>query len=118
MSLYGGAIAEHARNPRHRGELQAPDAVHQGTNPLCGDRVRIEVHLRDGRVAEMAFQADACMVSVAAASILGDLVSGAPLEEARAMSDAQLLAALQTELRPARVGCALLPLQVLREALR
>jgi nitrogen fixation NifU-like protein len=118
VSLYGGVIAEHAKNPRRRGALQEPDRSHEGTNPLCGDRVRIDVHLRDGRIAEMGFEADACMVSIAAASILGDLIAGAPIEEARALDDARLLAALQTDLRPARLGCALLPLQVLREALR
>jgi NifU-like protein involved in Fe-S cluster formation len=66
----------------------------------------------------MAFEADACMVTVAAASMLSELVTGAPVDEVRALADEQLLAALETELRPSRVGCALLPLQVLREALR
>lgn len=118
MSLYGGVIAEHAKSPRRRGALEAPDRSHEGTNPLCGDRVRIDLLLRDGRIAEMGFEADACMVSVAAASILGELIAGAPIEEARAIDDARLLAALEADLRPARVGCALLPLQILREALR
>ena len=115
--LYGEVIADHARNPRHRGSLESPDAAQEGVNPLCGDRVRIELRIRDRRVAAMRFQAEACMVSVAAASVLGDLLNGAPIESARKLADAELLAALRTELRPSRVGCALLPLQVLRSAL-
>jgi hypothetical protein len=49
--------------------------------------------------------------------MLSELVAGVPTEEARALPDERLLGALETELRPSRVGCALLPLQVLREAL-
>jgi nitrogen fixation NifU-like protein len=117
-SPYGAMVVEHAKNPRNRGALEAPDLAREGTNPLCGDRVRLELRVRSGRIEAMAFQADACMVTVAAASMLSELVTGASTEEARALSDERLLAALETELRPSRVGCALLPLQVLREALR
>jgi len=115
--LYGEVIADHARNPRNRGALESPDAAHEGVNPLCGDRVRIELRIRDRRLAALRFQAEACMVSIAAASILGDLLNGVPVEAARKLADAELLAALRTELRPSRVSCALLPVQILRSAL-
>ena len=115
--LYGEMIADHARNPRNRGALELPDAAQEGVNPLCGDRVRIELRIRDRRVAALRFEAEACMVSVAAASILGELLNGVPVETARKLADAELLAALRTELRPSRLNCALLPLQILRSAL-
>jgi nitrogen fixation NifU-like protein len=115
--LYGDVIADHARNPRHRGTLESPDAAYEGVNPLCGDRVRIELRIRDRRIDSVRFEASACMVSVAAASILGGLVDGIAVDSARSLSDGDLLAALRTELRPSRVGCALLPLQALRSAL-
>jgi nitrogen fixation NifU-like protein len=117
-SLYGDVVADHARNPRNRGTLESPDLAREGVNPLCGDRVRIELRIRDGRVDAVRFQADACMVTIAAASILSDLLGGAAVSQALTLPDAELLRALGTELRPSRVGCALLPLQVLREALR
>ena len=116
-ALYGERIADHARNPRNRGPLESPDAAEEGTNPLCGDRVRIEIRVRDGRVEAMRFDADACMVTIAAASILSELLTGAPVDGAQAVAESDLLAALQTELRPSRVNCALLPLQVARRAL-
>ncbi|HZX94961.1 MAG TPA: iron-sulfur cluster assembly scaffold protein [Myxococcales bacterium] len=116
--LYGGLIVEHAKNPRNRGSLPGADLAREGVNPLCGDRLRVELRLREGRVEAMRFTAEACMVSVAAASVLSEMVSGATAAEVLAAPDSWLLDALQTELRPARVGCALLPLLVLREALR
>jgi nitrogen fixation NifU-like protein len=116
-ALYGQVIADHARSPRNQGILESPDAAHEGVNPLCGDRVRIELRIRSGRIEAMRFQADACMVTVAAASILSELLTGTPVEGAHALAESDVLAALRTELRPSRVGCALLPLQVVRGAL-
>ena len=116
-ALYGPVIAEHARTPRNQGSLPAPDAAAEGVNPLCGDRIAIDLQLQDGRVSAARFRGEACMVGLAAASVLTELVAGLTLAEAAALPDAKLLGALQTELRPSRIGCALLPLQVLRGAL-
>jgi nitrogen fixation NifU-like protein len=116
--LYGDIVADHGRNPRNRGRLEAPDLSREGMNPLCGDRVRIELRLLDGRIEEMRFEAEACTVTIASASVLTGLLYGAPIARALTIDDAELLGALGTELRPSRVACALLPLHVLREALR
>jgi nitrogen fixation protein NifU and related proteins len=116
-ALYGELIADHARNPRNRGVLDSPDAAHEGVNPLCGDRVRIELRVRSGRIEAMRFEAEACMVTVAAASVLSELLSGIAVQSARAIAESDVLTALRTELRPSRTGCALLPLQVMRGAL-
>jgi nitrogen fixation NifU-like protein len=117
--LYGEVIAEHWRRPRNQGALENPDAAHEDVNPLCGDRVRIEVKLdAQGRIAAARFRGDACMVAVASASLLTGMCQGLTAEEAAAFPQEQLLAALQAQIRPSRLACALLPLQVLRAALR
>ena len=117
-SLYGEVIADHSRRPRNFGALEAPDASHEGLNPLCGDRVRIELRLASGRIAQAAFRGEACMVAMASASLLTEMVSGLSVQEAAELPREKLLAALQAPLRPSRLGCATLPLEVLQEALR
>jgi nitrogen fixation NifU-like protein len=116
-SLYGPVVADHFQNPRNRGELPSPDAAHEGLNPLCGDRVRLELRIESGRIAAARFRGDACMVAIAAASLLTVMLEGMPVREAKALEDAKLLGALETSLRPSRIGCATLALQVLRSAL-
>lgn len=117
MSLYGEKIAEHAKNPRNQGALDGADVAHEGTNPLCGDRLRMQLKLDEGRIAQVRFHAEACMVSIASASILSELLQGMSVADARALPRERLLQELETELRPGRVGCALLPLQVVHAAL-
>jgi nitrogen fixation protein NifU and related proteins len=118
MSLYGEKVAGHAKDPRNQGALEKPDAAGEGINPLCGDKLRMQLRLADGRISAVRFQAEACMISIAAASILSELLPGMSVEEARAFPRERLLAALETELRPSRVGCAALSLQVLQAALK
>jgi nitrogen fixation protein NifU and related proteins len=114
---YGATIMEHFRRPRNQGPLPAADVTREGANPLCGDRIRIELAMREGRVIEARFTANACAISVAAASVLTERVRGMPAADVRAIGDEEILAALGGEIPPARRACAVLPLATMRTAL-
>lgn len=116
IDLYGQVIADHFRHPRNRGALDAADVSHEDANALCGDRVRFELRVVGGQVVAARFAAEACAVATAAASLLTVLVEGLSVDRAAALPEDTLLSALGTTLRPARVGCARLPLDVLRAA--
>jgi nitrogen fixation protein NifU and related proteins len=115
--LYGDVIAEHFRRPRNQGRLESPDASHEDVNPLCGDRLRMELRIARGHVVAARFRADACMVATAAASLLTGFLEGLPLDEAARFPRDRLLEALGTPLRPSRISCATLSLEVLRGAI-
>ena len=110
---YGQALIDHFRHPRNRGPLADPTISEEGVNPLCGDRVRMELRLDGTRVAEARFTANACAMCVASASVLTELVSGAPLDEVDTLTIGDLLRALGTEVPEARRNCIRLPLTVL-----
>jgi nitrogen fixation NifU-like protein len=116
--LYGKVIDDHGRQPRNRGSLDAPDAAHEDVNPLCGDRIRIELRLEDGRIAEARFGGSACMVAIASASLLTEMVRTMPPQEAAGLSLDRIVSEMHAELRPARRSCAELPLSVLRGAVK
>src|SRR5918992_3760942 len=103
---YGATIMEHFRRPRNQGPLPTADVVREGANPLCGDRIRIEVAMRDGRVAEARFTANACAISVAAASLLTERVRGMSAAAVRAIRDDEMICALGNDIPPARHACA------------
>lgn len=117
-TLYGETILEHFRHPRNYGTLPSPDISHEGFNPLCGDRIRMELKL-DGRkrVEAACFKGDGCAISRAAASILTEIIQGLALTEVEELSKEELMAALKAEIRPSRINCALLPLHVLHEGI-
>lgn len=112
---YGDLIHEHARHPRNYGSLDAPDLRAEGFNPLCGDRVRIDVRLDATGVVETArFTGDLCVIAKAAASLLTERMAGHPLHESTHLDDAEMLTILGVEIQPARRKCALLALEALR----
>lgn len=119
MSLpYGAVVLEHFRRPRNQRVLEHPTAAHEAFNPLCGDRVRVEIEVAAGAIRAAAFTANACAICTASASLLTEAVRGAALEQAAGLDDEAAIRALDTDLPAARVACAVLPLAALREALR
>ena len=114
---YGTTVLEHFRCPRNQRALERPTVTHEGYNPLCGDRVRIELEIEDSTIRAAAFTANACAICTASASLLTERVSGASVATASALTDQDALDALGTELPAARLLCAILPLRALRDAL-
>jgi nitrogen fixation protein NifU and related proteins len=118
VTLYSDTLLDHFRHPRNYGDLVSPDISHESFNPLCGDRIRIEVNLRDTIVEEARFKGDACAICTAAASLLTELILGIDIEELSSIPDDRLIAALESEIKPARLRCALLPLEAIRSGLK
>jgi nitrogen fixation NifU-like protein len=136
---YRSSILEHARAPHRRGALA--HATHRGCgeNALCGDSLSVQLRIEAGRLDDYAFEAEACAIVVATASMLGDALVGGELSKLDAIEadlrrllgqagpepDAALLARLGSladlaELRglPRRHRCATLVFEALRASLR
>src|SRR5215813_14023485 len=101
--LYSDTLLDHFRHPRNYGSLAAPDVSNEQFNPLCGDRIRIELKIERSMVSEARFKGDGCAISTAAASILTEMVVGKDVGELAGMPDARLLSALESNIQPARV---------------
>jgi NifU-like protein involved in Fe-S cluster formation len=117
-SLYSDVIRERWRRPRHRGDLPGANAVAEDVNPLCGDRVRLMLTVEpQGRIAAARFVGDSCAICTASTDVLAELVSGRSRSDAAAVEVGDVLAVLQSEIRPTRMRCVTLPLTVLAKAL-
>ncbi len=113
--LFRETILEHYRNPRCRGTLDAPDVSYEDANPLCGDKIRMDFHLREGRIAAVRFSGTGCSISQASASMLCEHIEGRSLEEVKAISREDVLDMLGVaELGPVRSKCAMLALKTLK----
>jgi nitrogen fixation NifU-like protein len=115
--LYRDYILEHYRRPHNFGVLEAPSASYEGANPLCGDRIRLQVRVADGAIAEVGFTGRGCAISQASASLLTDEIKGKPLDAASAFSGDDLLDLLGIEISPARMKCAMLSHEALQHVL-
>jgi nitrogen fixation NifU-like protein len=115
---YDDSILDHYEKPYHRGHLLRPTIVHEDENPLCGDRVRLELLIeRTGRIREAWFEGQGCAISQAAASILVRHIEGRTIDELAAFNEAEMLDLLRVRLTASRQNCGLLAFRVLQKTL-
>jgi nitrogen fixation NifU-like protein len=81
-SLYQEIILDHYKNPHHKGLREPFEAEVHHVNPTCGDEVTLRVHVADGTVQDVSYDALGCSISQAAASVMTDLVIGKSVDEA------------------------------------
>ncbi len=128
MDLYQELILEHSKRPVRAGLREPFDAQVHHVNTTCGDEVTLRVSGQDGRIRDVSYDAIGCSISVAAASILAEEVTGETVSESLRTYDAMkaMLTSRGTDpgdedvigdgvalsgvaKYPARVKCALLP---------
>jgi nitrogen fixation NifU-like protein len=132
--LYHRAILELAKKARQASRLEAPQASVTVDNPLCGDRVTLDLTMADGRVREVGHRVRGCLLCQAAAVAigerapgetpealravardLGDAIAGAP--EAAGQMWPELAAFAPVHAHKSRHECVLLPFAALTQAL-
>ena len=115
--LYRDYILEHYRRPHNFGVIDAPTASIEGSNPLCGDRITLQLGVKDGVVDRVGFTGRGCAISQASASLLTDEIKGKPVADVEAFRADDLLDLLGIEISPARLKCAMLSHETLQKAL-
>ncbi|HSG46185.1 MAG TPA: SUF system NifU family Fe-S cluster assembly protein [Longimicrobiales bacterium] len=135
-SLYQQLILEHYRTPRNKGEMEGAQVEVHMRNPTCGDEIKLQLRVEDGRIADVRFTGQGCSISQAAASMMTQSLMGRSLDDARevtrrftgmmhgdesaakdrSMGDLRALAGVSKF--PVRVKCALLGFDALQEAMK
>ena len=84
-SLYQEIILDHYKHPHHAGLRDPFEAEVHHVNPTCGDEVTLRVHVADGIVGDVSYDASGCSISQASTSVMADLLIGKRIEEAMAI---------------------------------
>ncbi len=117
--LYRETLLEVVKNPPNRGEIKKADLEARMVNPLCGDEVKLQIKLKSGRIIEKAvFSGNGCAISQASASLLAKKIEGKNLAEVNKLSSDDILKIIRVNPNPARLKCAVLSLDVLKEAIK
>ena len=112
--LYRENILDHYKHPRNQGTLDHPDVTYEDANPLCGDKLRMDFRIKDGKIDAVRFTGQGCSISQAAASMLCERIEGRTLDEVKKLTRDDILEMLGIELGPVRLKCALLALKTLK----
>ena len=114
---YTSTFNDHIANPRNVGELPEANATGEETNPICGDRMRLSLQVREGRIEAAGFLAYGCPPTLVCGSILTEMITGKTIEEASRLTRMDLIEALGG-LPSRKQHAAALAIETLRAALR
>jgi nitrogen fixation NifU-like protein len=117
MSIYQDLILDHYRNPRNRGELKNATHRAEGSNPTCGDKLGMQLFVKNGIIENVKFSGSGCAISQASASLLTEYIKGRPATDALGLEPQKVLELLGVTLSPARLKCGLLSLETLKKTL-
>jgi nitrogen fixation NifU-like protein len=114
--MYSEAFKDHIANPRNAGELPDANATGEESNPVCGDRMRISLRVREGRIEAVGFLAYGCPPTLVCGSMLTELINGKTVEEATRLTRKDLVDAVGG-LPSRKQHAAALAIETLRAAL-
>src|SRR2546421_5623723 len=91
---YSAIFKDHLANPRHGGELSDANAVAEETNPVCGDRLRLSLRIRDGRIEAARFLAYGCPPTLVCGSVLAEMIDGKLIDDSKHLTRRDILDAI------------------------
>lgn len=116
QDIYREEILEHYRHPMNFGSLKKASRSASVSNPLCGDRISLQVRVDSkGVVREVAFEGSGCALSIASASLFTEWMRGKNLERLKKTGESQIQKLIKAPISPARLYCALFPYTALRK---
>ncbi len=85
--LYQEVILEHNKNPRNFREMEDANYRADGHNPLCGDQLKVYLHVDGDVVTDVSFTGSGCAISKASASMMTQALKGKTRDEAETLFD-------------------------------
>ncbi|MCM3127327.1 MULTISPECIES: Fe-S cluster assembly sulfur transfer protein SufU [unclassified Paenibacillus] len=131
--LYRRVIMDHYKNPRNRGSFDGESVTIDLNNPTCGDRISLQLKVKDGIVEDAKYTGDGCSISMSSASMMTEAIKGKSMDEALNLADrfSSLMQGEEQEFDeyediealsgvnkfPARIKCATLAWNALRKGI-
>ena len=116
--IYTETILDHYQHPHHYGKISNPTVKVNGDNPLCGDKISLDLIIKKGVVEDVGFTGAGCAISQAAISLLADEIQGKKISNLKKLKPQKMYGLLHIPISPGRVKCALLGFTALQKALK
>ena len=118
-SVYRDLFIDIYKNPKNFGKLEEYDVKESNASPACGDNITIYLKVENGKVKDISFEGEGCVISIVSASVLTQNVKGENIEKIKNMDAKELFDLIGVDLKnnPSRAKCALLSLNTLKKAI-
>ena len=115
---YSDKVIEHYENPRNVGTFgKEEDDVGTGLvgAPACGDVMRLQIKVKDGRIEDAKFKTFGCGSAIASSSLATEMIKGMTLDQAAQIKNTQIVEELN--LPPVKIHCSVLAEDAIKAAI-
>lgn len=105
--MYTKKVMDIFQNPKNVGVIRGADGVGQVGNAVCGDIMKITIKVEDNKIVDAKFKTFGCVAAIASSSVACELIKGKTLEEAKALTNKQVLEVLG-EVPANKIHCSVL----------
>ena len=116
---YSDKVIEHYENPRNVGTFAKDEAADVGTGlvgaPACGDVMRLQIKVKDGRIEDAKFKTFGCGSAIASSSLATEMIKGMTLDQAAQIKNTQIVEELN--LPPVKIHCSVLAEDAIKAAI-
>jgi nitrogen fixation NifU-like protein len=115
---YSENVIEHYENPRNVGTFgKEEDDVGTGLvgAPACGDVMRLQIKVKDGRIEDAKFKTFGCGSAIASSSLATEMIKGMTLDQAAEIKNTQIVQELN--LPPVKIHCSVLAEDAIKAAI-
>jgi len=118
MDIYREEILDHFKNPRNFGKSKKGKIKVKETNASCGDVMEMSLKVKKGKVEDIKFKGEGCAISIAAASMLTEMVKGKRVSEVKKITEKDMIDRLGIKISSGRRKCATLGLVICQKSLK
>ena len=115
---YSEKLIDHYENPRNVGTFQKEEED-VGTGlvgaPACGDVMRLQIKVKDGRIEDAKFKTFGCGSAIASSSLATEMIKGMTLDQAASIKNTQIVEELN--LPPVKIHCSVLAEDAIKAAI-
>ncbi len=116
---YSDKVIDHYENPRNVGTFAKDEGEHVGTGlvgaPACGDVMRLQIKVKDGRIEDAKFKTFGCGSAIASSSLATEMIKGMTLDQAAKITNTQIVEELN--LPPVKIHCSVLAEDAIKAAI-
>jgi len=115
---YSDKVIDHYENPRNVGTFRKEeDDVGTGLvgAPACGDVMRLQIKVKDGRIEDAKFKTFGCGSAIASSSLATEMIKGMTLDQAAEITNTQIVEELN--LPPVKIHCSVLAEDAIKAAI-
>lgn len=90
--MFSSTLLDHFQHPRNAGEVAGANVKVEVSNPVCGDVLQLSAIIENNTIREVRFLCRGCTASIAAASLLTEVLQGRESRELSTITPESLAA--------------------------